>query len=858
MFIGTKSSKSKGPCLFDIRIKSADHNVILLKGPPHRASSALLTGTVVLSVLEPIQIKSMNLRLHGKVLLNILVSKNKDQPRYNKYEKRVFDHSWDNFNFETYLDNLYDNFKNNNATLDTYNSNNNCGNNNNSLSLDGILPNDDAQRRKRALSTASSNSIGSFLGTSQSNYRTLVRGNYEFPFSVILPGTLPETVEGLPNASVAYTMQATIERSKGYSDLTCKKQFRVVRTMAPDSVELSETVCVENSWPDKVEYSISIPARSIAIGSSTPITIKLVPILKRLRLGPIKVTLIEHVQYRGSFGSVNNEERTVLKMKIRDPLGHMKEILDEENGVKEKLKNEDIDPFQESWEIEALLKLPNDLSICTQDCTILKNIKVRHKLKFVISLVNPDGHLSELRANLPVQLYISPFVALTVKNDNETRNYSNPRSDSLNSRDVNRNTSSSSLGYFPASNSFTNLQNNNISSMTPTFLDPNIDRPDRSELLFARSASNVELAVLSNSTSMPKMADLLAPPNYESHTHDRLCGSKSNLADGDISGISSPNRTSFIQDTTLDTLNSAVPIDFNRLSMLSNTDVQDASIPSTPGIIIEQFKNQSSHDLPNGISELNLSGHIYNSNGIKTRSSRANSAASQPPLSFSPKRRRDEWEINTLSRVPSYDIALTNDEVANDLPPAYPSDESLPGMNSTQLERPQLIHHRSGSFISTSSSRPNLTALNKSNNSSSVSLVDLSRTSTTNNNNSSINHSNDNSNNGFMNSTNNSNNSNSNNTTNNNGFFPVVSMGTTVSLSSAPVPVPLTSLAPPNPGFKGNSHYGMSSNSQQPSDFAEQPNNQMHQYQRSSISAVVNRQRSTSIGSTFKGIFTKK
>ena len=67
----SKTSNSRDPLLFDIRLKSTNHDVLLLKGKPDEASSVLLTGTIVLSVLEPIQIKSLYLRLIGKVRLNI-------------------------------------------------------------------------------------------------------------------------------------------------------------------------------------------------------------------------------------------------------------------------------------------------------------------------------------------------------------------------------------------------------------------------------------------------------------------------------------------------------------------------------------------------------------------------------------------------------------------------------------------------------------------------------------------------------------------------------------------------------------------------------------------------------------------
>ncbi|GME81238.1 unnamed protein product [[Candida] boidinii] len=61
--------------------------------------------------------------------------------------------------------------------------------------------------------------------------------------------------------------------------------------------------------------------------------------------------------------------------------------------------------------------IPPSLSKLTQDCDISNYVKVRHKIKFAIGLVNSDSHVSELRATLPVSLFISPFVQIVANND---------------------------------------------------------------------------------------------------------------------------------------------------------------------------------------------------------------------------------------------------------------------------------------------------------------------------------------------------------------------------------------------------------------------------------------------------------
>lgn len=702
MFLTSKANKSVDPCLFDIRIKTTDHNTILLKGPPVSASSVLFTGSIVLSVLEPIQIKSMHLKLLGTLNLNVSISKNKDHPRYTRYEKRFFEHSWNTFNFENFLDNIYDNYNNNGVTIDGISSDDLASNNSNIENSSGT--------RQRALSTASSGSLSSFLGSGPPNYRTLIRGNYEFPFSVILPGTLSESVEGLNNASVTYSITANIERGRGNPDLICKKKFRVVRTMAPDSIELSETLCVENSWPEKVEYAISIPAKAVAIGSSTPISIKLIPIMKRLRLGPIKVSLVEHAQYRAAFGSVTNEERTVVKMKVKDPLGHMKDLSDEKNGLKSIQPDEEIDPFQNSWDLSLELQIPASLSSCTQDCTIMKSLKVRHKLKFVISLINPDGHLSELRANLPIQLYISPFIALSVaeKHVTETRGLGVPTTSTSNLNSLLSGSSADSgIDHTLEIGSNKDTHNENIQ--------------DDSEMLFARSASNVDLTATLSSTSVPRMAELLAPPNYETHKRDRVYSNASNIP-SDIESLSTtPKHMSMNDDLFLNELDDTPHLG-TRTHSLNSNDFSRLVVPRTNSNDLQNKNYIPSQDFPTKISDINL--NSFMSSSLASRRSRANSSASQTPLSFSPRKKKSEWEFHKLSRVPSYENAVKNDDISNDLPPAYPTDESTTyNLSASDLIRPKITHHRSS--ISNNSSRPTSIFPNPStNNNSSLSLSD--------------------------------------------------------------------------------------------------------------------------------------
>ncbi|KAK9468916.1 hypothetical protein V1512DRAFT_258203 [Lipomyces arxii] len=317
---------------FDIRLYSADHDVIIVRGTPDESAGVLVKGAVVLSFLESVSVKRISLRLYGTVRMNwqdTAQSSRGITQRNNRFEKVVFEHTWNFLDWE---------------------------------------------KGKPVTS------------------HTIGQGNYEYPFEVVLPGAINESVEGLDGGSVIYKMKAIVERGRFANNLIKKKHIRVVRTLGPEALELFQTMSIENVWPSKIDYSISIPSKAVPIGSATPIHLLLQPLLKGLRLGQIVIVLKEYYTLHIPHGAGHASVRTVSQVTIPAP-----EVSEDDipGGV---------------WDIRDAFQIPPNLIKCTQDCDIPGFIEVRHKLKFAVSLKNPDGHVSELRASLPIALFISPNV----------------------------------------------------------------------------------------------------------------------------------------------------------------------------------------------------------------------------------------------------------------------------------------------------------------------------------------------------------------------------------------------------------------------------------------------------------------
>jgi hypothetical protein len=219
----------------------------------------------------------------------------------------------------------------------------------------------------------------------------------------MLPGETTETVEGLPEASITYKLKATVARGKLAYDLHAYKRLRVIRTLEPSALEFLHAMSVENIWPNKVEYSIVIPQKAVVFGSAIPLQTRFTPLLKALELGDITIKLVE-----------------VHEISLQSPAGHIirehkkeKEVTSWTLPMSREEHWQDMidDSGQEGWLMNASLDLPRRLGKCLQDVNA-QGIKIRHKLKMVVALKNPDGHISELRATLPVTIFISPNMPL--------------------------------------------------------------------------------------------------------------------------------------------------------------------------------------------------------------------------------------------------------------------------------------------------------------------------------------------------------------------------------------------------------------------------------------------------------------
>lgn len=92
---------------------------------------------------------------------------------------------------------------------------------------------------------------------------TLKAGIHSFPFSMTIEPdtTLPSSIRTWNNeAHVAYKLRATAIRSGAFStNFQATKPVVLLRTFTAEALEFTQTLEIENTWPQKVSYSLTLP-----------------------------------------------------------------------------------------------------------------------------------------------------------------------------------------------------------------------------------------------------------------------------------------------------------------------------------------------------------------------------------------------------------------------------------------------------------------------------------------------------------------------------------------------------------------------------------------------------------------------
>ncbi|KAG2225787.1 hypothetical protein INT45_011455 [Circinella minor] len=209
---------------------------------------------------------------------------------------------------------------------------------------------------------------------------TLASGQHKWFFELPIPGNLPQSLEA-EGGRVSYRLKAVVERPF-IQNIVKKRPIRIVRCILPSEYQLSQTLEIHNTWSDKMEYAITLPSKIYAHGETIPISFDIRPIANNLRVRSLSGTLKEYCTYTTTERS--KTDTRVVRMEKKDK-PFLAVALGDGNEWKKVVK--------------VIVPERAPFIFCDADNEM---IRIRHKLKFVISLENADGHTSELRCSVPI------------------------------------------------------------------------------------------------------------------------------------------------------------------------------------------------------------------------------------------------------------------------------------------------------------------------------------------------------------------------------------------------------------------------------------------------------------------------
>ncbi|KAL0956771.1 hypothetical protein HGRIS_002891 [Hohenbuehelia grisea] len=144
----------------------------------------------------------------------------------------------------------------------------------------------------------------SFLEGEKKHSHRLKAGRHVFPFQLDIGGSLPSSISTSAGggASIMYKLRAHVARPGFNHNLQTVVPVSVVRSFTPEALEYQQTLEIENTWPEKVMYSIMLPHKAWAAGDSVTAVVKLSPLAKGVRILTVTSTLHETTKLWGRSG----------------------------------------------------------------------------------------------------------------------------------------------------------------------------------------------------------------------------------------------------------------------------------------------------------------------------------------------------------------------------------------------------------------------------------------------------------------------------------------------------------------------------------------------------------------------------
>ena len=156
----------------------------------------------------------------------------------------------------------------------------------------------------------------SFLEGEKKRSHTLKAGRHLFPFQLHVGGSLPSTLytDAYGGASVEYKLRAIATRPGFAHNLHTQRVVTLLRSFGQEAIEYQQSLEIENTWPEKLMYSIMIPHKAWPAGDSLTAVVKFSPLAKGVRVLSVVTTLNETIK---TFTRTGRQESTKTLIEVK-------------------------------------------------------------------------------------------------------------------------------------------------------------------------------------------------------------------------------------------------------------------------------------------------------------------------------------------------------------------------------------------------------------------------------------------------------------------------------------------------------------------------------------------------------------
>ncbi|KAI9277120.1 hypothetical protein BDA99DRAFT_430220 [Phascolomyces articulosus] len=224
--------------------------------------------------------------------------------------------------------------------------------------------------------------------------RQVVR-THTFDFELPLPGHLPESTRVGNIYIVQYTLKATVERPLLFHrNYTRRRTIHVSRRpeeeeawrMMPDFTLDQHPVAIADQWSDKLSYAFTAPSKTVPQGGQVQVSATIAALSDHIQIRYLSCYLKEYMSCRNPATLFeNNDYHRPPKPRTHSRIIYYTQV-----------KNNFDD-------IQLTFPVPTSPDDCQIDC-LNEQVKIRHRLKFALSVMNRDGNVSELRVMMPIKV----------------------------------------------------------------------------------------------------------------------------------------------------------------------------------------------------------------------------------------------------------------------------------------------------------------------------------------------------------------------------------------------------------------------------------------------------------------------